>query len=119
MTNPVLIVPVAIVVVCGIIVPPTICVLKGKTVLAFASVFVVGLVPATVGAVRLASPDSWGARRYYDPEKLTRAWKRFPDDPLVGRDRDEDLRAAWDGQEINEAELDPITRRALKKAGIL
>ena len=30
-----------------------------------------------VGALRLAKPDSWWARRFYDEEKMRRARERF------------------------------------------
>jgi hypothetical protein len=35
--------------------------------------------------VRLASPGSWRARRYYGADKLARAHARFPVSPTSGR----------------------------------
>jgi hypothetical protein len=56
-------------------------VLKGKPWLA-----ALGLVVHIcwyVGAIRLAKPDSWWARRYYDEDKLHRSQVRFKVEPTV------------------------------------
>ena len=53
----------------------TVTALKGKW-----GVFALGFLvwPAWVlGAIRLAKPDSWWARRFYDEEKLRRARERI------------------------------------------
>ncbi len=39
------------------------------------------------------------------------------EDAEAGRNPDAELLAAWEGVEVNPDELDPITRRALKRAG--
>jgi hypothetical protein len=57
----------------------TINVLKGKR--GFAVVGLIVHIVWYVGAIRLAKPDSWWARRYYGPEKLERSRMRF-----VGRE---------------------------------
>jgi hypothetical protein len=52
-----------------------VCGLKGKQGLAFAGIF---FHPCWwVGAIRLAKPESWWARRCYGPEKRERADARF------------------------------------------
>ena len=59
-------------VVCAVI-----CLLKGKLI-----VGVVGFLlwpVALVGAIRLAEPNSFWARRFYDEEKLHRSRERYPD----------------------------------------
>ena len=59
----------------------TINVLKGKPWLA-----AVGLIVHLcwyVGAIRLAKPDSWWARRYYGADKLHRSQLRFKVEPAV------------------------------------
>ncbi len=50
---------------------------KGKPV--FAIFGLLGGVLGIIGAVRLAKPDSWWARRYYDDEQLRLAARRFPE----------------------------------------
>jgi hypothetical protein len=60
------------------LVPIVICILKRKLIMAIMSLFTTGIV-AIVGASRLAKPDSYWARRFYDPAKLERARQRFPD----------------------------------------
>jgi len=56
---------------------PTICALKGKWGFALAGVIIHVL--WYVGAIRLAKPASWWARRFYSPYKLGEAARRFPD----------------------------------------
>ena len=57
-------------------VPPLICLLKGKPLVALGGLFFVsGL--GIIGAIRLAKPDSYWARRYYDDAKRAKAQKRF------------------------------------------
>jgi hypothetical protein len=53
----------------AIVVPAVICGLKGKW-------WMIILFPL-LGACRLAKPDSWWARRFYNPEKQARASMRF------------------------------------------
>jgi hypothetical protein len=60
----------------------TICALKGKYV--FAGVGLVLGIFAFVGAIRLAKPESWWARRNYSGEKLERSMARFGGDPESG-----------------------------------
>lgn len=91
-----------------------VCVAKGKP---FFALFVFGFFGTIAGAIRLAKPDSWWARRFYAPEKVEQARARFAEDDALTADRDSELLAAWDGVEINPDELDPITKRALKRAG--
>jgi hypothetical protein len=55
-----------------------ICILKRKIIMAIASLVTYGIT-AIVGAARLAKPNSYWARRFYDPAKLERARQRFPD----------------------------------------
>jgi hypothetical protein len=58
------------------VVPIVITALKGKQGVVLAGVF---FHPCWwVGAIRLAKPDSFWARRFYDDEKLGRAHDRFP-----------------------------------------
>lgn len=96
--------------------PPTICLMKGKLIFALVGYFGIGLLFVWVGAVRLALPDSRWARRFYDSDKLARSHARFPESE-VDVERDQEILEAWDGVEIDPNELDPITRRALRKAG--
>lgn len=60
-----------------------ICLLKGKVVTGVVGVLLV--LPALVGAARLAKPDSWWARRFYAGQKSRRSERRF----------DEAYRARW------------------------
>src|SRR5215208_3885174 len=53
-------------------VPGTITLLKGQTLLFIAGFLAGGLV-WWIAAFRLARPNSWWARRFYDAEKLQRA----------------------------------------------
>jgi hypothetical protein len=55
-----------------------ICILKRKLIPAILSLVTFGIT-AIVGASRLAKPDSYWARRFYEPAKLERARQRFPD----------------------------------------
>jgi hypothetical protein len=93
-----------------VFIPGTVCALKGRTWRAFS--FGIGAVRAAYG---LATPRSWWARRYYSAEQLALARDRYPDrDPV-----DEELLTAWEGVEVNPAGLDPITRKALRRAGLI
>jgi hypothetical protein len=91
----------------------SVCIAKGKIALAFLG----GPLTWSIGAFRLAKPESRWARRFYGPEKIEQARTPFAEDHAVTAERDDELLAAWDGMEINPDELDPITRRALKRAG--
>jgi hypothetical protein len=68
-----------------------VCLSKGKWIVGVIGFLLwpVGL----VGAVRLARPDSFWARRLYDPEKMQRAIERYredqPREPPVTRDREQ------------------------------
>ena len=74
------IVSVSLVVLAVFIVPATITALKGKQGVVIAGVF---LHPCWwVGAIRLARPNSYWARRFYGQDKLRRAKARFPDIPM-------------------------------------
>lgn len=99
------------------LVPPTICLAKGKPIIAVCGYFGIGLLFVWVGSVRLALPGSRWADRFYDSGKLARSHARFSDDSEVGREGDREILAAWDGVEIKPDELDPITRRALRRVG--
>ena len=96
--------------------PPTICLTKGKLIFALIGYFGIGLLFVWVGAVRLALPDSRWAQRFYDSDKLARSKARFPESE-VDIERDQEILEAWEGVAIDPNELDPITRRALRKAG--
>jgi hypothetical protein len=52
-----------------------VCFLKGKLMWGVLGIYIgpVGI----IGAARLAKPDSWWARKYYDNEKLARAQERY------------------------------------------
>jgi lysyl-tRNA synthetase, class II len=52
-----------------------ICFLKGKLIWGVVGIYV-GPV-ALIGAIRLAKPHSWWARRRYEPEKLERSHRRY------------------------------------------
>jgi hypothetical protein len=58
-------------------VPAGIVVAKGHIVLFFAGFFVSLVWP--IAAFRLGKPNSPWARRYYDPEKLARSKRRYPE----------------------------------------
>jgi hypothetical protein len=60
-----------------------ICFLKGKLLWGVLGIYI-GPV-AVVGAIRLAKPDSWWARRRYDPEKLARSHERHSAETEVHR----------------------------------
>lgn len=66
-----------------------ICFVKGK--IATGMIGVVVPIVATVGAIRLAKPDSVWARRRYGPAKLTRAQARFGEAYRRRHDRVRDL----------------------------
>jgi hypothetical protein len=57
-------------------IPATITWLKGQRLL-FLAGFVFGGLVWYITALRLARPDSWWARRFYDATKLERAQKRY------------------------------------------
>ncbi len=52
-----------------------ICLLKGKLMWAVVGVYISPI--ALVGALRLAKPDSWWARKRYGPEELARSHARY------------------------------------------
>ena len=54
-----------------------ICVLKKKIIMAIISLVIGGGVIQTIGALRLAKPESWWARRFYDEIKLQRSRERY------------------------------------------
>ena len=54
-----------------------ICVLKRKFIMAVISIVIGGGVIQTIGAARLAKPQSWWASRYYDEAKLQRSRERY------------------------------------------
>lgn len=66
-----------------------VCILKGK--IATGIVGIVVPVVALVGALRLAKPASWWARRRYREKKRARAEHRFGDDYTARHDRLRDL----------------------------
>lgn len=57
--------------------PGVVCLLKGQW-LFFALGFVFGGLLWVIVAFRLARPDSWWARRFYEAQKLARARERYP-----------------------------------------
>jgi hypothetical protein len=64
-------------------------ILKGRPLLAVIGMFVPLL--AMIGALRLARPSSWWARRRYDSHRMARATRRFPPGRRTWRDRLVDL----------------------------
>jgi len=102
-----------------------VCAQKGKGRLALFGVLgfwtVVMVFAVYAGAIRLARPNSrWAAERY-DAEKTARAEARFADDPGIAVERQYavDVNNAWAEVDVDQDDLDPITRRALRKAGRL
>jgi hypothetical protein len=94
-----------------IVVPSVICWLKGKRLWAvLGSVSLWHLIPM----IRLAKPDSWWARRYYNAEKMLIARARFgiPPRGYVAPD----VSSIEDFTEEDVAFQDKITRRAWEKA---
>ncbi|HEY4277937.1 MAG TPA: hypothetical protein VGM91_06950 [Conexibacter sp.] len=92
-----------------VFVPGVICALKGKPSVA------IHLGGGAIGcAFKLALPKSWWARQFYSEETMLRARARYAH---LEEPPDEELLAAWDGVEIDQAKLDSITRRALRRAG--
>jgi hypothetical protein len=61
-----------------------VCALKGKWAFFFLSILLWPVVPV-IGAIRIAKPTSWWARRYYDTEKRRQARERFPYDTVGPR----------------------------------
>jgi len=59
-----------------IVAPATITALKGQWLLFAAGWITLGLV-WWIAALRLGRPGSWWARRFYGPDKLTRAESRY------------------------------------------
>ena len=59
-----------------IVAPLTVTVLKRHWLLFVAGWLTIGLV-WWIASLRLARPDSWWARRFYEPEKLARAQRRY------------------------------------------
>ena len=59
-----------------IIAPMTVTALKRQWLLFAAGWLTIGLV-WWIASLRLARPDSWWARRFYGPEKLARAQRRY------------------------------------------
>lgn len=76
-----------------LVIPGAVTLLKGQVLLFVAGVFTLALV-WTVASFRLAKPDSWWARRFYDEAKLARARRRYGRiaDGTHDRRRREDLR---------------------------
>src|SRR5438046_7935627 len=61
-----------------VLTPAIVTALKGHTVLFIAGCLLIGIV-WFIAAPRLATPNSYWARRFYGPEKLGRARARCPD----------------------------------------
>jgi hypothetical protein len=61
------------------LVPSTICWLKGKRFFAVSSALLGGSIWGLIGAVRVAKPGSWWARRYYgeSSDLMRKARERF------------------------------------------
>jgi len=66
-----------------------ICLLKGKLVTGLVSLPVPTI--ALVGAIRLAKPSSFWARRFYSVDKMARSEERFGESYLARRERLRDL----------------------------
>ncbi len=74
----------------GLLSIPIICGLKGKPVLAVIGVFGVpagGSLWALIGAIRIAKPNSWWARRYYGPKEMAIAVQRFGAEAVIASAR--------------------------------
>ena len=54
-----------------------ICVLKRKFIMAIISLVIGGGIIQTIGAARLAKPQSWWANRFYDEAKAQRSRERY------------------------------------------
>jgi hypothetical protein len=52
--------------------------LKGRYALSIVGLFILLGIPAILAATRLARPDSWWARRFYDEGQLIRTGHRYP-----------------------------------------
>lgn len=52
--------------------------LKGRYALSIVGLFVLFGIPAILAATRLARPDSWWAKRFYDEAKLIQTGHRYP-----------------------------------------
>ena len=60
------------------LVPIVVCAMKGKWGLAAATFFLYFTFPfAIVGAIRIAKPDSWWAKRNYGPQEMREARERY------------------------------------------
>jgi hypothetical protein len=65
-----------------IVLPLTVTGLKGHWLLFAAGWLTVGVV-WWIAALRLARPNSWWARRFYDDDKLRRAQRRYGDETAL------------------------------------
>ena len=92
--------------------PSVVCWLKGKRLWA-----TLGFITQWhwIPVFRLAKPESWWARRYYDDEKMRRSRIRFNnDDPHPGRESASESPDAFSAEDV--ALEDKITRKAWAKA---
>ena len=61
--------------------PVTVAEMKGNSILVGAGWFTLGIT-WWIAAFRLAKPESWWARHFYDPRKLARAEARWGEDEV-------------------------------------
>ena len=59
-----------------LVIPGTVTWLKGQRLVFFVGFLLAGII-WTVAAFRLARPDSWWARHFYQGDKLARATRRY------------------------------------------
>jgi hypothetical protein len=104
-------VAIVVAVVALLIVPSVVCWLKGKKLWATLGFFTNW---HWIPVIRLAKPDSWWARRFYDDEKMWRARARFSELP-----DDADAAPVEAVEEFSRDDIvyqDKVTRKAWEKA---
>lgn len=116
---------------CYYVIPAYYCWAKGKVGVAITALLFVPLV-GIIGAWRLAKPDSRYALKNYGRTKMAEATARYPsraanvptdwvpnydglDEPAPPNEQDSD----WSETDVDPSQLDPITRRALRRSGRL
>jgi len=89
--------------------------LKGKRLLGLVGIVVP--IVASVGALRLAKPTSYWARRHYGPEKTERARRRFSEDYQARWDRIRDRIGGSHGGRL-EGAVDRMVHQAIAHATV-
>lgn len=90
-----------------------ICVMKGKWRFAVFGLFIHPLWP--IGAIRLAKPGSFWAKRWYADDKRQRAEQRFNDSKLYTEPDPPHPQDSTPWEDEENSELDKITRKALRR----